>query len=328
MYLAPLNYDRFFKKIFSDLNIAKRFLEDFLDITIESIESLPLKHKLTDQAMAVEFDFRCKIDGEYVIIDMQQWYKTDVAKRFYAYHAVNTALQLDLLPTKKTKRGKDGKEEVKTVREYHPLLPVITLVWMVHDSLGFTDDYVAFQMLPTRLKEFVQTEIYWKPEQTSQQAQERSAILNLLANDHKEMTFLQQNHFIFMFQKNIVKNGTEAKYRQWFDFAAKTQNDKNTKEDFSSYRTDDVFAEMIRRLSVSRLESEDYNYMWYFDQFSYLHDKFVKESLEEGIQQGKKQSARKMLAIGLPISTIVECTGLSIATIEAIQSEDSSTGQK
>jgi len=38
MYLAPLNYDRYFKKVFSDTTIAKRFLEDFFDKEIQSIE--------------------------------------------------------------------------------------------------------------------------------------------------------------------------------------------------------------------------------------------------------------------------------------------------
>ena len=40
MYLAPLNYDRYFKKVFSDERIAKRFLEDFLGVTIASLEEL------------------------------------------------------------------------------------------------------------------------------------------------------------------------------------------------------------------------------------------------------------------------------------------------
>ncbi|MBU0765470.1 MAG: Rpn family recombination-promoting nuclease/putative transposase, partial [Bacteroidetes bacterium] len=95
MYLAPLNYDRYFKKVFSDIDIAKRFLEDFFDTKIESIELLSQYHKVTDDASAVEFDFRCKIDNEYVIIDMQQWYKPDIIQRFYVYHAINTALQLE-----------------------------------------------------------------------------------------------------------------------------------------------------------------------------------------------------------------------------------------
>ena len=72
MYLAPLNYDRFFKKVFSDLIIAKAFLEAFLGIKIESIERIKEKYKITDDAAFVEFDFRCKINGHYILIDMQQ----------------------------------------------------------------------------------------------------------------------------------------------------------------------------------------------------------------------------------------------------------------
>lgn len=73
MYIAPFNYDRFFKKVFSDLRITKRFLEDFLDVEIEQITALPDRHHLTDEAAAVAFDFCCKIEGKFVIIDMQQW---------------------------------------------------------------------------------------------------------------------------------------------------------------------------------------------------------------------------------------------------------------
>ncbi len=51
MYLAPLNYDRYFKKVFGDVKIAKRFLEDFFDVTIESIELLTNEHKITDAAV-------------------------------------------------------------------------------------------------------------------------------------------------------------------------------------------------------------------------------------------------------------------------------------
>lgn len=100
MFVAPLNYDRFFKKVFSDLNIAKAFLEDFLDIKIESITKLDNKHSVTDDATIVEFDYRCKIEGNYVIIDMQQWYKKDIVQRFYVYHSLNTVLQLEDMPSK------------------------------------------------------------------------------------------------------------------------------------------------------------------------------------------------------------------------------------
>ena len=53
MYLAPLNYDRFFRKVFKDSLIAKRFLEDFLDVEIETIEKLDEKHRVTDDAAVV-----------------------------------------------------------------------------------------------------------------------------------------------------------------------------------------------------------------------------------------------------------------------------------
>lgn len=83
MYLVPLNYYKYFKKVFSDLNTAKHFLEDFFEVSIETIELLTVHHKVTNDPVTVEFDFRCKIDSHFVIIDMQQWYKPDVVHRFY-----------------------------------------------------------------------------------------------------------------------------------------------------------------------------------------------------------------------------------------------------
>ena len=86
MYLGPLNSDRLFKKVFSDLEIAKSFLEDFLDIKIDSIENMNKKGntaRLTDEAAIVEFDFRCEVDGQFIINDMQQWYKQDIIQRFF-----------------------------------------------------------------------------------------------------------------------------------------------------------------------------------------------------------------------------------------------------
>ena len=92
MYLAPLNYNRFFERVFRETQIAKHFLEDFLNVEITSIEQLPRKHQITDDAALVEFDYRCKINDEFVIFDMQQWYKGDVVKRFYLYFCNNTSL--------------------------------------------------------------------------------------------------------------------------------------------------------------------------------------------------------------------------------------------
>jgi hypothetical protein len=97
VYLAPLNYDRFFKKVFSDLTVAQAFLSDVFGVPVEIIEKLERKNRVTDRAMGVEFDFRCKIQGQHVVVEMQQWYKTDVVKRFYLYHSLQSVLQLELL---------------------------------------------------------------------------------------------------------------------------------------------------------------------------------------------------------------------------------------
>ena len=100
-----------------------------------------LDNRVTDDARAVVFDFRCKIEGSYVIIDMQQWYKSDVVYRFYTYHCLSTVLQLEDLPVKQILLS-NGK--FKEVKNYSSLEPVITLIWMVDDNLGSTDDYVGY----------------------------------------------------------------------------------------------------------------------------------------------------------------------------------------
>jgi len=161
MYLAPLNYDRYFKKVFSDTSIAKRFLEDFFDTKIDQIELMTTYHKLTDDSVAVEFDFRCKIGEQFVIIDMQQWYKPDIVHRFYTYHCINTALQLENIQIKSIYLE---EEKEKKIKDYSELLPVITLIWMVDDTLNFKDDYVIYTMTPEIIIEFLNSHLLWKNE--------------------------------------------------------------------------------------------------------------------------------------------------------------------
>ena len=153
MYVAPLNYDRYFKKVFSDERIATAFLQDFLDVEIESLEMLPVHSRVTDDAACVEFDFRCKIAGQYVIIDMQQWYKTDIVQRFYLYHALNSGLQLEDLP-KKALHLESGKT-LKSAKDDRKVEPVITFIWMVDDSLDFTENDVSYIMTPELVPEEV-----------------------------------------------------------------------------------------------------------------------------------------------------------------------------
>jgi len=68
MSLATWNYDGYFRKVFSDSRIYKRFLEVFFGGPIDVPELLPTKHKISDGARTVEFDFRRRVMDNYVII--------------------------------------------------------------------------------------------------------------------------------------------------------------------------------------------------------------------------------------------------------------------
>ncbi|MCP4570366.1 MAG: hypothetical protein GY841_22520, partial [FCB group bacterium] len=181
MYLAPLNYDRYFRKIFSDDKIARRFLEDFLDVEIQEFESLEDRHLLSNDASAVEFDFRCKIEGSYVIIDMQQWYKRDITQRYYLYHALNTGLQLEDLPLKSLD-FKSESRRLKKVKDYRELEPVLTLIWMVVDSLNFKDDYISYLMAPETVLDFLENDRLWHEHKLKELLEERKRILEIMSN--------------------------------------------------------------------------------------------------------------------------------------------------
>jgi hypothetical protein len=70
MYVASLNLDLFFKKVFSNKKIAKKFLEDILNVQISDIKILSTDYRISDDAVIVKFDFRCKIQGKYMVIEM------------------------------------------------------------------------------------------------------------------------------------------------------------------------------------------------------------------------------------------------------------------
>jgi len=328
MYLAPLNYDRYFKKVFSDLRIAKRFLEDFFDVAIETIELMTVHHKVTDDAVAVEFDFRCRIGGQFVIIDMQQWYKPDVVHRFYTYHCVNTALQLEKLPLKSIALEGDRERKIK---DYNEILPVITLVWMVDDTFGFKDDYVGYTMTPEIVSEFVRDHLLWHNSDITELLRQRERSLAQLSNRAKRLDFLQKNRLIYAFQKNIVRNARQPgsryhKYLDWFELAEKTRDRLNQKSDFLKYQDDEVFAELIRRIGKESLTEEDYTYIDNYEQFTERVKRYDKTIYEEGVEvgvelgvgKGVAKVARQMKRDGEPIEKIMRFTGLSREQVEAL----------
>jgi hypothetical protein len=258
MYIVSLNVDLSFGKAFSDTEIAKQFLEDVFGVPITKIELLRTIHKITDGAVIIKFDFRCKIDGKYVIIEMQQKYKPDVNKRFYLYHCLSTALQLETLePIVITKPdGKTYKE-----KNYNGLEPVITFVWMVDDTLNFKDDFVVFTTLPEATKDFITDPHLWA-QPLDVILSEREKVLNVLSNATKELDFFSQNRIIYAFQQNIITNNNYgALYFPWFDFAQTSRNKDNTENDFLKFKNNAIMAELINRLKIDNFTSEELMYL-------------------------------------------------------------------
>lgn len=329
MYLAPLNYDRFFKKTFSNLDIAKSFIEDFLDIKIEEITLLTNRHKVTNEAMVVEFDYRCKVDGKFIVVDMQQWYKTDVVKRFYLYHSLNSVLQLEVIKTKSIQIAQSKKKDTPN---YDSLEPVYTLLWFADDSLGFTEDYISFSLLPDDLVRCLLDKTLWEKGNAKSLSKERQRILAMLSNKTKQIDFLSKNKLVYIFQKNIVKNNKSSKYFPWFDFAEKTKNENNMKGDFEKYETHKIFKEIMKRINREVLQEEDFQYITDYAIFREgfrVHEESIynnawREGQEIGKEIGKeighqeeKFEIIKLFWVELePIERIALFTRLSIAEVQ------------
>jgi hypothetical protein len=287
MYLAPLNYDRFFKKVFSNPEVARKFLEDLLDTKIENLKILKEQHRVTDDAAFVEFDFRCKIDGAHIIIDMQQWYKPDVAQRFYLYNALNTGLQLEKLPKRKIVID-TGTRQIKKVKDYRLLEPVYTIIWMVDDTLAFKkEDFVSYIMTPEIVVKFVQNEKLWNKKNIKMLMEKRADVMKVLSNNTKELDFFAKNRLVFVFQKNIVRNQKMEKYVKWFEFAEKTKNEKNQEEDFKTFTGDPLFSEIMRKLDKTKLTNEELEYIKRERESWEEVERYDKEHYEEGLKQGE-----------------------------------------
>ena len=220
------------------------------------------------------------------------------------YHAANTVLQLEDLPT-----IQPTKE--KKVKDYRPLMPVKTLIWLVDDSLKLKDDFLSHQLLPSNLLTFILDDQQWQANSWSEAQATRNQLLQLLDNKAKNLPFLRSNQLIFAFQRNIVKNKKLKPYAKWFEFAQKTRNENNQKEDFDIYTTDDIFSEMIRKLSHKSLDAEDFSFIKYYRLLEGQKDVWEQQYKEEGEQKRTIEMARTMLKDGMTIHLIAKYTGLT-----------------
>jgi hypothetical protein len=334
MYLAPLNVDWFFKKVFSDKRIARSFLQDLLKVKITEITLLATDYKISNDAVLIRFDFRCKIKGQYVIIEMQQRYKPDVNKRFYLYHCVSTAVQLETLePVIVTKQN----GETYTEKNYSGIEPVTTVIWMADDTLGFKEDTVTFTTLPEAAKAFITDKELWQqPWDTILKTREKT--LKIINNKTKNIDFLAENKMIYVFQANIFKNKTDTALSKWIELAEKSRNPNNTKEDFLKFKNNKIMAQVIKRLEKMTLVTEDQKVADYLEQYegSWLVEIELKnrevakitkraEKAEAKVEQAEKEKAEQLskavaafLGLGKDIPYISDILGVSEDAVEAI----------
>jgi hypothetical protein len=286
MYLAPLNYDRFFERIFKDPLTAQSFLEDVLNKSITELEVLPRKNKITDDAAFVEFDFRCKMDGVPTTIDMQQWYKLDVVKRFFMYFCNNTSLQLETLKPIRVPLP-DGKE-YKT-KDYNGVESAITLIWMADDSMSFDDDMVAYSIFPELLNDFIRNKDLWETENSASLLEQRAAVLKVMDNKSKNLDFLPTNRLVYMFQRNIVNNKKMSKYFKWFEFAQKTKNRNNVAADFKKYSNDPILVKVMEKLKTNVLPTDDFQYITDFEAHAIGVKNYNDMILREGLKEERQR---------------------------------------
>jgi hypothetical protein len=257
-YLVPLNKDEAFKKVFSNKHIAKAFLEDMLNVTIQEIELLGTDHKITNAASIVRFDFRCKINNEDVIIEIQNDYYEGLIKRFYLYHCLSTSLQLEVIKDKIEEHPITGSK--KLIKRYAELRPVTSIVWWAESCLGIKEDFIEFNTYPKRLADFILDDSVWIQEKEEILAM-RNELLALLKKETHGFEFHAQNRLIYVFQKNVVRNKRNERYFKWFEFAQKTLDKNNKASDFQPFINNAIFSEMIQRLSTEFMPAAELRQM-------------------------------------------------------------------
>jgi hypothetical protein len=333
MFVVSLNLDVFFKKVFSNKKIAKSFLQDFFGVKITEIKLLRTDYKITDDATIVRFDYRCKINGKYVVIEMQQRYKTDVNKRFYLYHCLGTALQLETLAPKIVAQL-NGK--TYTEKNYAGLEPVMTLIWMVEDTFNFTDDFVAFTTLPESAKTFIADENLWQQSLETILA-EREKTLKIINNKTKDLDFFTENRLIYAFQRNIVNNEKNSNYFKWFDFANKSRNSNNVESDFSKFNNDDIMAEVIKRLKKDKLAPREFKFvsdLYQYENMVVVRDQIIdekdqiidekdqiideKDQIIDEMQANRVKSINNLWKLGISISAIAQALEISVEEVKAL----------
>ena len=231
------------------------------------------------------------------------------------------------------------ENQIKETHDYSDLLPVLTLVWMVQDNLGFDDDFKSFCLAPEDIIFFLRDVGLWKNNDITELLNRRNELVKLLENNTKELQFLQKNQLIYIFQKNIVKNKTFKKYYPWFELAENTLKKISDKFAYQEYEKDAILKEVIRRLKKEIENPEEIKYIGDYDEFIDSVKRYDQGLLLEGhrlaehelfpLLEIEKQraeqerlklinSVRQMKIHNIPIEIIIQASGINREEIEKI----------
>ncbi len=231
------------------------------------------------------------------------------------YHSMNTVLQLERMPDKSIDLDNNKKRDVK---DYDKLISVITLIWLADDDLNFKDDFVSYTMTSETVNNFIRNKNIWKEENILELIAEREKCLDIIDNRTKKLDFLQKNKLIYAFQPNIVRNQKYSKYLDWFELAEKTRNKLNEKAWFDKYMKDEIFAEIIKRISTETFDQSDWDYVNNQESFIEKVKRFEQVFIDEGNLDRQIATAKRMKLKGYNNSEISEISDLPIDEIEKL----------
>jgi hypothetical protein len=171
--------------------------------------------------------------------------------------------------------------------------------------------------------DFIKNERLWHKPEIIEILEERARVLEILDNQNKDIDFLSKNRLIFLLQRNIVKNKTNAKYRKWFEFAQKTKNPDNKEEDFQEYMDDEIFVEIMKRINKKELSQDDFLYIENETEIREEMERYERGIYEDAKKEVEKKAeqkaekkkvfeiAGKLKAKGFADEIIAEVTGLN-----------------
>ncbi len=245
-----MNNDFFFLKVFQDITIAKKFLEDYYQKEIAQLKLIGLgtnENYFTINNTNTSHRYYCAFEHETIVVEIQQWHKQKKEKdRLIDY--ISSGLRI--LP---------GIGPFSSSRKSDYLI-----IWSTDDDFEIEEKSTSYNCLPSIITDFILDNELFERKDKDEIIARHNKVKEELENLSSKIKSIQNERFVFLYQKNIVNKPQEdadqnkcKKYAQWFEFAELSQKENNTKEDFAKFADDEIFSEIIKILCVDNLSEEE-----------------------------------------------------------------------